>query len=112
MIVSTATAEGATVVGGYGSSATAQDAIAVGKEADATAVGAIAIGKLAQATGIGSVAIGDGVNASTADTVTVNKLQMLDYPTLDFADDAAAATGGIPLGGVYHTSGALKIRIA
>jgi len=28
-----------------------------------------------------------------------------------YADDAAAATGGIPLGGVYHTSGALKIRI-
>lgn len=109
---STATAEGATVVGGYGSSATAQDAIAVGKEADATAVGAIAIGKLAQATGIGSVAIGDGVNASTADTVTVNKLQMLDYATLDFADDTAAATAGIPLGGVYHTTGALKIRIA
>jgi len=37
---------------------------------------------------------------------------MLDYATLNYADDAAAATGGIPLGGVYHTAGALKIRIA
>ena len=36
---------------------------------------------------------------------------MLDYASLDFASDAAAATGGIPLGGVYHTAGALKIRI-
>ena len=36
---------------------------------------------------------------------------MLDYATLNFADDTAAAAGGIPLGGVYHTAGALKIRI-
>lgn len=28
----------------------------------------------------------------------------------NFADDAAAATGGIPVGGVYHTTGAMKIR--
>lgn len=34
-----------------------------------------------------------------------------DYSNLNFADDSAAATGGVPLGGVYHTSGALKIRI-
>ena len=34
-----------------------------------------------------------------------------DYSNLNFADDAAAATGGVPLGGVYHTSGALKVRI-
>ena len=31
---------------------------------------------------------------------------------MNYADDTAAAAGGIPLGGVYHTSGALKIRIA
>lgn len=28
----------------------------------------------------------------------------------NFADDTAAATGGIPIGGVYHTTGAMKIR--
>lgn len=28
-----------------------------------------------------------------------------------FADDAAAATGGIPVGGIYRTSGALKVRL-
>ena len=108
---STATAEGATVVGGYGSSATAVDAIAVGKEADATAIGAIAIGKLAQATADGAVAIGSGINAVTADTVTMDKLQILDYANINYADDTAAAAGGIPLGGVYHNAGALKIRI-
>lgn len=30
----------------------------------------------------------------------------------DFADDAAAATGLIPVGGFYHTSGAVKVRLA
>lgn len=28
----------------------------------------------------------------------------------DYVDDAAAALGGVPVGGFYHTSGALKIR--
>ena len=30
----------------------------------------------------------------------------------EFADDAAAATGGIPVGGLYHTAGAVKIRLS
>lgn len=30
----------------------------------------------------------------------------------DFADDAAAATGDVPVGGLYHNAGALRIRIA
>jgi uncharacterized delta-60 repeat protein len=30
----------------------------------------------------------------------------------NFADDAAAASGGVPLGGLYHTSGTIKIRLA
>lgn len=29
----------------------------------------------------------------------------------NFADDSAAATGGVPLGGLYHTSGTIKIRL-
>jgi uncharacterized delta-60 repeat protein len=29
----------------------------------------------------------------------------------DFADDTAAASGGVPLGGLYHTSGSVKIRL-
>lgn len=29
----------------------------------------------------------------------------------NFADDTAAALGGIPLGGLYHTSGSVKIRL-
>lgn len=30
---------------------------------------------------------------------------------LNYANDAAAAVGGVPLGGLYHTAGTLKIRI-
>lgn len=29
----------------------------------------------------------------------------------DFANDGAAASGGVPVGGLYHTSGTIKIRL-
>jgi hypothetical protein len=29
-----------------------------------------------------------------------------------YADDAAAATGGVPVGGIYRTASALKVRAA
>ena len=34
------------------------------------------------------------------------------YAALDFANDAAAATGGVPLGGIYHKAGELRVRVA
>ena len=33
------------------------------------------------------------------------------YLTNNFVDDTAAAAGGVPIGGVYHNAGALRIRI-
>jgi hypothetical protein len=36
---------------------------------------------------------------------------MTNYAGLDFADDTAAAAGGVVLGQIYHTSGAMKIRV-
>lgn len=90
---------------------TAPDSITIGTGTSTTADSGIAIGREASASASQAVALGRGVTAATANTVTLKRLQMLDYATLDYADDAAAATGGIPLGGVYHTSGALKIRI-
>lgn len=30
----------------------------------------------------------------------------------NYADDAAAATGGVPVGGLYRTGSALKVRVA
>jgi hypothetical protein len=59
-----------------------------------------------------------GFTSPTEDNTTyvdnfqvINKVVLRDYTNLDYADDAAAAAGGIVLGGVYHTSGALKIRV-
>ena len=90
----------------------AADCLGLGTDATTSATQSCSIGADTVSTATGSVALGYGITAATANTVTLKKLQMLDYATLSFADDAAAATGGIPLGGVYHTAGALKIRIA
>lgn len=104
------------VVLGFNSNVRGGDSIGIGSNVEVTGTGTnhkIAIGNGAQVSDVnGGVAIGEGVVCSTANTVTIKRLQMLDYATLNFADDTAAAAGGIPLGGVYHTSGALKIRIA
>jgi hypothetical protein len=89
-------------------------AITIGGVSNSNAnIGAyIQLGFGSSATALNAVAIGTNVVASTADTVTIKKLQMLDYATLNYADDTAAAAGGIPLGGIYHNAGALRIRIA
>lgn len=51
-------------------------------------------------------------NYLTVENKTTTKtLVISDYANLNFADDAAAAAGGVELGGIYHTSGVLKIRI-
>ena len=41
--------------------------------------------------------------ATTAATAGIN--------TKVYADDAAAATGGVPVGGLYNTGGAVKVRV-
>ena len=85
--------------------------VSIGRTANAED-NAVAIGNQATASADSAVALGNGVTAATANTATVNLLQIAGYASMNFADDTAAATGGIPLGGVYHTDGALKIRIA
>lgn len=55
-----------------------------------------------------------GLNAFTATDsrmVYVPMLQLIDYASYNYADDTAAAAGGVQLGGVYHNAGALRIRI-
>jgi hypothetical protein len=44
-----------------------------------------------------------GINASA--------LRFSTIPT-EYANDAAAATGGVPIGGIYKTGSALKVRVA
>ena len=43
---------------------------------------------------------------------TSGTLIISGYSVLNFSDDASAATGGVPLGGIYHNAGALRIRIS
>lgn len=105
----------ASIAIGEQSKASANRSITLGSEAkvdNTTHVGAIAIGNESRVSAPGAVALGDAVTSvAWDDSVTVRKLAMLDYATLDFADDTAAAAGGVPLGGVYHSTGVLKIRI-
>ena len=33
-------------------------------------------------------------------------------PLTSYANDAAAAAAGVPVGGLYHTTGSVKVRLA
>lgn len=100
----------ATTVNGNNISGTRNTVIGRGNivQADDASV----IGHNNNVTANGATAIGNDLTAATPDTLTAHKLQLVDWATTDFADDTAAATAGIPLGGVYHTAGILKIRIS
>jgi hypothetical protein len=54
---------------------------------------------------------GSGFTSNHNDEVIVPALTIANYASLDFASDALAAAGGVPLGGVYHNAGALRVRI-
>lgn len=56
----------------------------------------------------GTLATRSGDETLTNKTLETPKLVGL----LDAADDAAAATGGVPVGGVYRTGSILKTRVA
>lgn len=59
-----------------------------------------------------SVMIGtSGRTASQNFATHVENLVVFNYDNLDFADDTAAAAGGVVLGQVYHNAGALRIRV-
>ena len=53
-----------------------------------------------------------GINGGTGGNVP--QIPRIILPTIvgfNFADDTAAAAGGIPVGGLYHNAGALRIRL-
>jgi hypothetical protein len=59
-----------------------------------------------------AVMIGTSGRTATTDYATfVENLVIFNYSALNFADDTAAAAGGVVLGQVYHNAGALRIRI-
>lgn len=52
-----------------------------------------------------------GVNRGTGSVAQVPRIVMPTVVGFNFADDTAAATGGIPVGGLYHNAGELRIRL-
>lgn len=53
----------------------------------------------------------NGRTASRDNATFVENLVVFDYANLNFADDTAAAAGGVVLGQIYHNNGAMRIRI-
>ena len=71
-------------------------------------------GPITLAVTSGSVYIGDDpLLGLTTMTITNSGHVILPFvsSSFNYANDAAAALGNVPLGGVYHTSGSLKIRL-
>ena len=52
-----------------------------------------------------------GRTASIDNATLVEDLVIFNYSNLNYADDTAAAAGGVVLGQVYHNAGALRVRI-
>lgn len=54
----------------------------------------------------------DNYTADTSNVVVVPGMVITNYSSLNYADDTAAAAGGVVLGQVYHNAGDLRVRIA
>ncbi len=55
--------------------------------------------------GTGTILVGATEAIEIATNGTVSLL------LVEYANDGAAATGGVPVGGLYKTSGAVKVRV-
>lgn len=64
------------------------------------------------ATGVSIKLLVEGSDANISPEIVPKGTGALIVGARNYASDAAAATGGVPVGGLYHTSGALKVRIA
>jgi len=84
-----------------------EDKIAIGTLAKANIDRSIAIGRSAEATHTNSVALGQSVVSKIADTTHVQRLNVNTIS--EYADNAAAVAGGLPLGQFYRTGDLLKI---
>jgi hypothetical protein len=109
---------------GANSTASGNKSVSIGDSTIANSFSEIAIGRHPVAkTGNATIwiatdrlfSIGNGASASSqsmALEILKNGITVLPaVVSLSFADDTAAAIGGVPVGGLYHTSGAIKIRL-
>lgn len=109
-----------TILGGQSNSLSGDWASIVGgsSNTNSSSRGVIVGGISNNLSGTGGVMVAcSGRTGSSDYTTYVDTLEafegiiMTDYSNLNFADDSAAATGGVPLGGLYHNAGAMRIRI-
>ena len=57
-----------------------------------------------------SSALMEYTSSLKAETIFSGSIQ-IGAGLTNYADDAAAQAGGVPIGGLYHTSGAVKVRL-
>ena len=63
-------------------------------------------------TNSNAIVITEGGVTRGAGVSQIPRIIMPSVVSFNFANDTAAAAGGIPVGGIYHNAGALRIRIA
>lgn len=57
------------------------------------------------------ISTGTQLAAIMAYTASLLSVKLHSGSLVNFANDAAAATGGVPVGNLYHTAGAVKVRL-
>jgi molybdopterin-binding protein len=57
------------------------------------------------------ISTGTQLASIMAYTASLVSVKLHSGSLINFANDAAAATGGVPLGNLYHTAGAVKVRL-
>lgn len=52
------------------------------------------------------------IQVGGVDKITIGSTGLQSaLPSTSYANDAAAASAGVPIGGLYHTSGTVKVRL-
>jgi hypothetical protein len=57
------------------------------------------------------ISTGTQLASILAYTASLLSVKLHSGSLINFANDAAAATGGVPVGNLYHTAGAVKVRL-
>ena len=57
------------------------------------------------------ISTGTQLAAIMAYTASLLSVKLHSGSLVNFANDTAAATGGVPVGNLYHTAGAVKVRL-
>jgi len=107
---------------GNNNQANGSNSVAFGSFSTASGDQSFAAGQSAEALGQNSMALGGnalaqdslagpGVTVNTAGYAGFQNLLLADYAGLNYISDAQAAAGGVPLGGIYHNAGDVKIRL-